>query len=160
MWMFAFTDTPTKTGGVCTCNINSSSLAHVSCQWCRSLSCWRNTTASLLLLAVQEQCMPSWWTAGEERGRGKVIMSEVSECFCTHCVYIYYDPHPVSRHPDPHCRPAASSLCSSLNQPESLLLLWDQSTPVPSPSAHILGAPLEEGHKLYGDLQSIYQDYI
>ena len=70
-------------------------------------------------------------------------------------------PHPLApRHPDPHCRPAASSLCSSLNQPEADLLFWDQSTPTHSPSAHILGAPLEEGHKLYGELQSIYQDYI
>ena len=75
-------------------------------------------------------------------------------------VLIITTPTPTPRHPDPHCRPAASSLCSSLNQPESLLLLWDQSTPAPSPFAHILGAPLEEGHKLYGDLQSIYQDYI
>ena len=25
-------------------------------------------TASLLLLALQGQCMPSWWTAGEGRG--------------------------------------------------------------------------------------------
>ena len=68
--------------------------------------------------------------------------------------------HPAPRHPEPPCRPAASTLCSSLNQPKADLLFWDQSTPAPSPSAHILGAPLEEGHKLYGELQSIYQDYI
>ena len=38
------------------------------CCWCRSLSCWRNATASLLLLAVQGQCIKLWWTAGEGRG--------------------------------------------------------------------------------------------
>ena len=31
----------------------------------RLLSCWGNATAILLPLAVQGQCMPSWWTAGE-----------------------------------------------------------------------------------------------
>ena len=69
---------------------------------------------------------------------------------------------PPPRHPDPRSRPAASSLRSSLNQPEEVLLFWYNSTPatVLSPSAHILGAPLEEGHKLYEDLQSVYLDYI
>ena len=42
---------------------------------CRLLSCWRNTTAGLLPLAVQGQCMPSWWTAGEEYERAGEVLS-------------------------------------------------------------------------------------
>ena len=104
--------------------------------------------------------MPSWWTAGEEYERAGEVLSMY---LCTSChLNATLSLPPSPRHPDPHSRPAASSLCFSLNQPEKALLFWNHSTPaaVLSPSAHILGAPLEEGHKLYEDLQSTYLDYI
>ena len=148
-------------------------LANIYFFWCRLLMHHLLAHISLLMMQVaklleERYCQPPppgcpravyaimvdcWWGEGEGwDGRGGV-----KGCYCSHFMTFL---HPPPRHPDPHYRPPASSLCSSLKQPEPLLLFWDQSTPAPSPSSHVLGAPLEEGHKMYGELQSIYQDYI
>ena len=141
----------------CTCCTHAL-LTGSSFSVCRFLSCWRNATASLLPLAARGQCMPSWWTLlVSVEGMGDSTFAQATISHCNSALYPHS--HPL-RHPDPHYRPAASTLCSSLNKPEAVLLFWDMSAPPPSPTAHILGAPLEEGHKLYEDLQSTYLYYI
>lgn len=78
------------------------------------------------------------------------------------CIHLNY------RHPEGSCRPTFSEVLDSLLQPESELLYWkaimtegqlaegSQQSSSSSAEAAILGAPLENGEKLYPELQRTY----
>ena len=63
----------------------------------------------------------------------------------------------ISRNPEADRRPAFKEVSDSLSSDEAALLVWKEEDQNVSPQAAVLGAPLEEGMKLYPELQNTYQ---
>lgn len=65
----------------------------------------------------------------------------------------------VHRNPVHPSRPSFSTICSRyLKQSSSSILYWAPEDEVLSPAVGVSGAPLEEAHKLYLDLQEKYKN--
>ena len=63
----------------------------------------------------------------------------------------------ISRNPEADGRPAFKEVSDSLSSDEAGLLVWKEEDEHVSPQAAALGAPLEEGMKLYPELQNTHQ---
>lgn len=62
----------------------------------------------------------------------------------------------MPRHPDHHSRPTFEDLTHELSRDTEALLSWSEQDRAISPTAFVLGAPLEEGRHLYQELQQKY----
>ena len=67
--------------------------------------------------------------------------------------------HSYYRNPEHQYRPKFGVICSRLQAPATKLLYWSPQDSSVSEKASVLGASLEEGYNLHGDLKDKYKDY-